>query len=120
MSGTNDREDETRGLPNTGRPFRIQGLSIGAAARREDRRGTPVLEHGRLPDPGRPDAGGSRAGDPVTGWLGDGAVGRRVVRDSERGSRRWAPHVAKRSRFSRSARIAMPGPQDVAAEAETL
>ncbi len=29
MSGTNDREDPTRGLPNTGRPFRIQGLSIG-------------------------------------------------------------------------------------------
>ena len=29
MSGTNDREDPVRGLPNTGRPFRIQGLSIG-------------------------------------------------------------------------------------------
>jgi steroid delta-isomerase-like uncharacterized protein len=29
MSGTNDPEDKTRGLPNTGRPFRIQGLSIG-------------------------------------------------------------------------------------------
>ncbi len=29
MSGTNDREDKARGLPNTGRPFRIQGLSIG-------------------------------------------------------------------------------------------
>jgi hypothetical protein len=26
MSRTNDREDKTRGLPNTGRPFRIQGL----------------------------------------------------------------------------------------------
>ena len=29
MSGTNDREDKARGLPNTGRQFRIQGLSIG-------------------------------------------------------------------------------------------
>ena len=29
MWGTNDREDKTRGLPNTGRAFRIQGLSIG-------------------------------------------------------------------------------------------
>ncbi|MGY1617220.1 ester cyclase [Geodermatophilus sp. SYSU D00691] len=29
MSGTNDREDKARGLPNTGRRFRIQGLSIG-------------------------------------------------------------------------------------------
>jgi steroid delta-isomerase-like uncharacterized protein len=29
MSGTNDREDQARGFPNTGRPFRIQGLSIG-------------------------------------------------------------------------------------------
>jgi steroid delta-isomerase-like uncharacterized protein len=29
MSGTNDREDKARGVPNTGRPFRIQGLSIG-------------------------------------------------------------------------------------------
>jgi steroid delta-isomerase-like uncharacterized protein len=29
MSGTNDREDRAHGLPNTGRPFRIQGLSIG-------------------------------------------------------------------------------------------
>jgi hypothetical protein len=29
MWGTNDREDRTRGLPNTGRAFRIQGLSIG-------------------------------------------------------------------------------------------
>ena len=29
MAGTNDREDKARGLPNTGRPFRIQGLSIG-------------------------------------------------------------------------------------------
>ncbi len=29
MSGTNDREDKARGLPNTGRQFRIEGLSIG-------------------------------------------------------------------------------------------
>jgi steroid delta-isomerase-like uncharacterized protein len=29
LSGTNDREDPVRGLPNTGRPFRIHGLSIG-------------------------------------------------------------------------------------------
>jgi steroid delta-isomerase-like uncharacterized protein len=29
MSGINDREDKARGLPNTGRQFRIQGLSIG-------------------------------------------------------------------------------------------
>src|SRR5689334_18683931 len=29
MTGTNDREDRTHGLPRTGRPFRIQGLSIG-------------------------------------------------------------------------------------------
>ena len=29
MWGTNDREDKRRGLPNTGRAFRIQGLSIG-------------------------------------------------------------------------------------------
>lgn len=29
MTGTNDREDTARGLPNTGRPYRIQGLSIG-------------------------------------------------------------------------------------------
>ncbi|WP_448624560.1 ester cyclase [Geodermatophilus sp. URMC 64] len=29
MTGTNDREDRTHGLPNTGRSFRIQGLSIG-------------------------------------------------------------------------------------------
>lgn len=29
MSGTNDREDKERGLPNTGRAYRIQGLSIG-------------------------------------------------------------------------------------------
>ena len=29
MSGSNDRADPRRGLPNTGRPFRIDGLSIG-------------------------------------------------------------------------------------------
>jgi steroid delta-isomerase-like uncharacterized protein len=29
MTGTNDKEDTARGMPNTGRPFRIQGLSIG-------------------------------------------------------------------------------------------
>ncbi len=29
MTGTNDREDKAHGLPSTGRPFRIQGLSIG-------------------------------------------------------------------------------------------
>jgi steroid delta-isomerase-like uncharacterized protein len=29
MTGTNDQEDRSHGLPNTGRPFRIQGLSIG-------------------------------------------------------------------------------------------
>jgi steroid delta-isomerase-like uncharacterized protein len=29
LSGTNDRADEARGLPDTGRTFRVQGLSIG-------------------------------------------------------------------------------------------
>jgi steroid delta-isomerase-like uncharacterized protein len=29
MSGTNDRADEARGFPNTGRAFQIHGLSIG-------------------------------------------------------------------------------------------
>jgi steroid delta-isomerase-like uncharacterized protein len=29
LSGTNDREDRQRGLPATGRRFRIEGLSIG-------------------------------------------------------------------------------------------
>jgi steroid delta-isomerase-like uncharacterized protein len=31
MTGTNDREDKARGLPSTGRPYRIEGLSIGRA-----------------------------------------------------------------------------------------
>jgi steroid delta-isomerase-like uncharacterized protein len=29
MSGTNDRENKIRGLPRTGRQFRLQGLTIG-------------------------------------------------------------------------------------------
>jgi steroid delta-isomerase-like uncharacterized protein len=29
MSGTNDRGPSNRGIPKTGRPFRIQGVSIG-------------------------------------------------------------------------------------------
>ena len=29
MTGVNDREDKPHGLPNTGRPFTIRGLSIG-------------------------------------------------------------------------------------------
>jgi steroid delta-isomerase-like uncharacterized protein len=29
MTGTNDRADEARGFPSTGRAFRLQGLSIG-------------------------------------------------------------------------------------------
>jgi hypothetical protein len=109
MSGTNDREDKTRSLPNTGRPFRIQGLSIG---RRRDEKVTEVHLYWNMADhltqiglmPKAP-----APATPVTGWVGGGAAVERrasvaTCAHLDAGRRRWPSNRDSAGRPDRNAR----------------